>query len=254
MNLISDEGVKSSYCTIGTLYRLFIPELMPNIKEVIYLDCDIVVNLDINELWSIDVDDYCLAAVHTPGFEHFNETVRDWLNGCNNKTYVNAGVMIMNLDMIRQRGNLFKDSMIWIKKRVHLMNFSDQDVLNGLFCGSIKLIDTKFNNCNPKTEEALSDSIIHTPTRDEGLKTWGLSKQPPQRLYWKYYLHSAWGEDKTPNELFDVLYNASASTRHSYWQCLFRVVAAPCRRVFKYNSIAYILKDIYYRLKYKLTH
>ena len=256
-------------CTIGSLYRLFIPELMPKISKVIYLDCDIVVNLDIKEMWDIDVNDCCLAAVHDPMFETLTETVRDWLNGSSSKTFVNAGVMIMNLDMIRQRGNLFNNAMAWIERRVHLMQYSDQDVINNLFYGSIKLIDPKFNNCNPATEEALSDSIIHTPIRDERLKIWSMSKLPSQRLYWKHYVHSAWGEDTTPEELTGLLYNASSPAqiyrRESYLSCLIRVIRSPYRRVllnlhilqsaiYMRVIIVYIIKDVYYRLKYKFTH
>ena len=248
-------------CTIGSLYRLFIPEVMPDIRKVIYLDCDTLVNLDIKTMWDIDVNDYCLAAVHDPIFETIAEAVRDWLNGCSNKTFVNAGVMIMNLDKIRERGNLFNNAMTWIEKRVHIMQFSDQDVINNLFYGSIKLIDSKFNKCNPLTEEALPDSIIHTPTPVKAERIWAMSKLPPQKLYWKMYLRSAWGEDKTPDELVDIFYNASSVPiyrAHSFFQCLFRVFAAPFRRLFWYNSISlsirYILKDIYYRLTYKFTH
>ncbi|GHT01851.1 hypothetical protein AGMMS50276_30800 [Synergistales bacterium] len=48
----------------GTLYRLLIPDLL-NIPKVIYLDCDIVVNLDIAELWNIPMENHSLA---TPCF------------------------------------------------------------------------------------------------------------------------------------------------------------------------------------------
>ena len=36
------------------MYRLFIPEVMPDVKNVIYFDCDILVNMDIAELWALE--------------------------------------------------------------------------------------------------------------------------------------------------------------------------------------------------------
>lgn len=35
--------------------------------KVIYLDCDVLVNMDIAELWNIDLNGYYLAAVATRG-------------------------------------------------------------------------------------------------------------------------------------------------------------------------------------------
>ena len=48
---------------IGMLYRAFIPDVLNNLEKVIYLDCDIVVNMDIYELWKIDLQNNSLAGV-----------------------------------------------------------------------------------------------------------------------------------------------------------------------------------------------
>ncbi len=43
-----------SRLTIASMYRLFIPQLFSeDIKKIIYLDSDIIVNLDLNEMWRI---------------------------------------------------------------------------------------------------------------------------------------------------------------------------------------------------------
>ncbi|MDR1741523.1 MAG: hypothetical protein LBR38_06740 [Synergistaceae bacterium] len=41
-------------CSRGTLFRLLPPEVM-DIPKVIYLDCDVIVNLDIAELWGVSL-------------------------------------------------------------------------------------------------------------------------------------------------------------------------------------------------------
>ena len=183
-------------CNIGALYR-----------KTIYLDCDLVVNLDIAELWHIDVNDCCMAGV----FDVFSaslpdEALLDWINGCSVKTFINSGVLVMNLKNIRRHGNLFQNSMAWIERHVHLMRYSDQDVLNNLFYRSIKLIDERFNRNNPRSKHELPDSILHTPG---GSKTWKISGNPAQRFYWHYYLKTAWGEEKSCDELVDIMFNAS---------------------------------------------
>ena len=43
--------------TRGSLYRLCIHEILPELQGVIYLDCDIVVHLDIYNLWKEYMDD-----------------------------------------------------------------------------------------------------------------------------------------------------------------------------------------------------
>ncbi|MBR6887897.1 MAG: hypothetical protein IKN16_05570 [Selenomonadaceae bacterium] len=55
---------ENSRFTVGALYRLFVPQVLPNtVNKIIYLDSDLIVNLDIKELWQIELDDKILAAV-----------------------------------------------------------------------------------------------------------------------------------------------------------------------------------------------
>ena len=212
-------------------------------------------------MWNIDVEDYCLAGVHSPGFEKISEAVRDWINGSNNKTFINAGVMIMNLDKIRERGNLFQNAMKWIEKRVHLMKFSDQDVINNIFYGSIKLIDRKFNNGNPTKWEQLPDSIIHTPHPYHSFKTWGIQGLPSQQLYWKYYTRTAWGDDVTLEDFAETMLESakksSSCYNHSIPQYMGLVSWKIIRKVFYTNElvliIRYLVSEAYHRLKQKLS-
>ena len=51
------------YISIATYYRLKAPSLLPDIDKIIYLDCDVVVNTSLKELYEIDIKDYLLAGV-----------------------------------------------------------------------------------------------------------------------------------------------------------------------------------------------
>ena len=248
-------------CTIGSLYRLFIPEILLELDKVLYLDCDIVVNLDVKELWEIDLENYSLAGVHMPEFfENANECLRDKLNGCDCKTFINAGILSMNLKKIRTLGSLFLNAMAWMKKRVHLMAFSDQDILNNIFYNDIKLIDSKFNiahsavnNLYAVDENYMHDKIIHTAGKD---KTWDFTGMPVQKLYWRHYLNSAWGENRDPQELMTVLYksvddkNKKIPPAKSF---IFRLIDSISWRISN-NTIYKIAVILFKELKHRLSN
>lgn len=47
--------------SIGSLYRIMIPELLPEYSTALYLDCDIIVQNDLSPLFDIDLDGYLLG-------------------------------------------------------------------------------------------------------------------------------------------------------------------------------------------------
>lgn len=237
--------------TIGTYYRLFIPEVLPYINKVLYFDCDILSsNMDIKELWDVNVEGYCFAGIHDIVAVGAAEYVRDYLNNCSIRTYINAGVLIMNLDSIRNRGNLFMNSMKWLNNHAHIMRFHDQDIINGLFYKSIKMIDTKFNIINPLQKTELKDCIIHAAGF---VKAWEITGLFYQTLYWKMYLRSAWGENKSNSDLIDLMASFYVG-RKDKWQLLFERIK-PALKKFYWSivPIKYIFKDIYHKLKYKIA-
>lgn len=90
--------------SIVTYYRLFIASLFPQYDKVIYLDCDLVVTGDVSELYSTELDDNILGACpeeyvqNTPQFRIYAKKAL----GVDPDTYVNAGVLVMNLTEFRK--------------------------------------------------------------------------------------------------------------------------------------------------------
>ncbi len=187
----------SKYWTIGTMYRLFIIDMLPELDKIIYLDCDILVNLDISELWNIDIEDKSFAAV----LDTIPETLKAYstrnlqlrLININRKFYINAGVLVMNLQKIRSQYNTSQPIFDWFAHYAHLLPFLDQDLINSMFAGDIKILDSKYNVY--KLKQDLSGCIIHMWAGKPWLKFSGAEHE---RLYWKFYLLSAWGDDMTP--------------------------------------------------------
>ena len=199
--------------SIGAAFRFFIPELI-KLDKTIYLDCDIIVNLDIKELWDTKLENYYAGVIR-------DEWVTKWitvnknkyqilkckLGDCDVKDYFNSGVMYMNLKELRKIGHLFEKGVTWLKRHKHVVPYADQDILNALFFKHVKFLDGRFNQMTTKTKDDLSNRIIHTPATP---KSWQVTGSPAQYLYWHYYLKSAWGENiTTPEQAFEVMLNAS---------------------------------------------
>jgi len=106
---------EGAYCTPYTLLRL-LADLIPEIPDkLLYLDIDIMIAGDIRELYSIDVSEYEYAAV--------KEKYGCWLI---RPDYFNAGMLLMNMSMIRETGLLKKArELIRTKKLL----FADQSAI-----------------------------------------------------------------------------------------------------------------------------
>ena len=239
---------------------MLIPDLFPCVEKVIYLDCDVLVNLDINELWRIDIEENSLAGVRdevcyiTKPFSLRILEIK--FSGGNPKSYINAGVSVMNLQKIRGYGNFYDISVKWLLRHKYLPLFPDQDALNAIFMNDIKFLDERFNVDTLSCD--ISNCIFHMwrskPWRE-------FTNAPHHLLYWDMYLRSAWGENITPHELIEKLSIISGTMKkqlhHTFWQCLRRVISGIWHKITfseKRKAIKLILSDIIHRLKYKFTH
>ena len=132
--------------SIGTLFRLSVCDVLPAaLDKVIYLDADIIVNLDIKSLWDVDVCKYPLAAVRDGGISEFG--VNPW--PCRKKKvqyqrYFNAGVLILNLNFLRRIEN-FKEKCLQYILQNPQSSYLDQDALNIFFSESYLELDIKYN-------------------------------------------------------------------------------------------------------------
>ena len=184
--------------TIATLYRFFIPELLPELDKIIYLDSDIVVKLDIAELWNIDMEDNCLCAARDVlSYDEFTKTLPHYMTfrfkllKIPVEKYVNSGVMLMSLNKIRERGNLLNNYINWMQRNAHAVVGVNQEAFNAIFIDSIKIIDQKFCYFNYLKEDIdLSGHIIHYIG---GPKPWSVFPfNKADRLYWSTLFKSEW--------------------------------------------------------------
>lgn len=131
------DGIDSSVWSVYTLYRLFLPKyLETDIHKVLYLDCDVIVNDNLNELFEMDMRDRAIAGCIDP--QTYSEEVFARLNYGVEKKYICAGVLLMNLDYWRE--NDLTDKVVeYMKSNPDKIAFLEQDALNFL-CSENKII------------------------------------------------------------------------------------------------------------------
>lgn len=134
--------IKDAYINISTYFRLAMPFLLSDIKKVLYLDCDVIVNQSLKDLWDVDISGYACAGVR----DRINDSIRLYnrLNYPMSDGYVNAGVLLINLEKWRQ-DNIFEKSISIARKESDKLKNHDQDLINKIYHGQIKMLPFKYN-------------------------------------------------------------------------------------------------------------
>lgn len=127
--------------SIATYLRLITASLLVNVDKALYLDCDLVVNGDIIDLWNIDIENYGAAGVHDAILSH--SIIKDYIGyDFIKEGYFNAGVLLLNLKYWRDNDiqNKFFGFLC-----THNAKLNDQDAINAILHGKIKEIHPKWN-------------------------------------------------------------------------------------------------------------
>lgn len=112
----------------ATYYRLLIADILPKeVDRVLYLDCDIIVNASLEELWKIDMTGKAIAASPQIGSGYDCERLAYPIE----EGYFNAGVTLMNLAYCRKNG-ITEELLKYAADNYDKLRFNDQDVLNGV--------------------------------------------------------------------------------------------------------------------------
>ena len=193
------------HVTEGALFRLLLPDLL-QADKVIYFDCDIVVGLDIDELWRLDMQEKPVAAALDPGFPSFPDHIlrRIRATGIQTTNYFNSGVLVMDLKHLREKYRLFHQAVDFLLRFPDSV-FHDQDALNRLFEENFRVLDPRFNRIVSRTPSNAwnQQAIWHFA----GVKPWKVYSSAQDMLYWKALLQTPWRD-----EVLDRLAGAMAST------------------------------------------
>jgi len=141
-------------------FRLICMDYLPgDVKKVLYLDCDIIINGSIQELYNTDMTGIMFAAAYD-----YIEVIGDEFNKVFDQKkrkseyelmpdtckYINSGVLLMNIELIRK--SVTTDEMINMIENLgsrNILLYHDQDFINFVFHKYIKYIDYKIYNYFP---------------------------------------------------------------------------------------------------------
>ena len=154
------------YCSPYTLLRLFIDRIPEITGKLLYLDIDIMFNRDIYLLYNQDLAGYEYAAAR----DHYGKFLL-------NPNYINAGVLLFNMEEIRKTGLLEKArNLIKTKK----MLFADQDAIYRSTTKK-KMLPQRFNDQKFLHKHTIvrhfSKRLFYLPyLHTDNIKQWHVSK------------------------------------------------------------------------------
>ena len=185
LNEINERLHTRDYYSKSTYYRLFIPTLFPKLDKALYLDCDIILNGDISILYDTYLGNNLVGGVHDSFVSTLDQLklyVEKRICVKSYKQYFNAGVLLMNLKELRKFDfkNKFLDLLVSVKFDVA----QDQDYLNALCSGRVKLIGEEWNFM-PLENKSKSDKVklIHF---NLDYKPWQREGILYEDLFWHY--------------------------------------------------------------------
>lgn len=184
------------HLTKETYYRLLAQSILPQeLERILYLDVDMIINKSIidfyNQDFFYDGKEKLYVVCEGLGVSLKDKKIYDNLNIPYDKKYFNAGVLLMNLRLIREKVSktLIFD---YIRNNSDKLYYQDQDILNALFYDDVKYADYRIFN----------QSILNIKNKDQELETlnnsaiihYAGSEKPWQYtylswlcgLFWKY--------------------------------------------------------------------
>lgn len=181
------------YYTSATYFRFFIAGMFPQYKKALYLDCDIVVNGDISELYNTELGNNLVGAVpeevmlNVGVFGRYVDTVLE----IPHREYFNAGVLVMNLDGFRRMDIESRFVKLLSERRFDVTQ--DQDYLNVLCYKNSVLIDVEWNK-TPFADEMFTEGrtpkLVHYKIN---WKPWHYDGVVYGDLFWKYAERNIYG-------------------------------------------------------------
>ncbi|MBE8949335.1 MAG: hypothetical protein SR3Q1_01855 [Quinella sp. 3Q1] len=212
--------IKSARTTIGTFYKFLIMYVLSkDIEKVIYLDADIVVNLDIKELWQFELGDKPLGAVpiylqdknEADGLERMRIGFNlPYLGLVKEEDYFNAGVFVMNLKRLRNEEAKILGGMKFRGEHPEFWMF-DQCIWNYCFSKEYLKLPIKFNRevVKVRTQDGgqVERKIYHF-TSNNSSWSFGLDmKDALNRLWMNYFIKTPWFDSEAFGRIHDIVLN-----------------------------------------------
>ena len=141
LNVTALDGLVEYVQPKSTYYRLLLPALLQHLDRVIYLDCDLVVESPLAELWAEPMHEHLVLGVAErealqAGMQAHVETPGD--------PYINAGVLVMNLAAWRREA-IAARCLAWLHANPARATMMDQDAINRICTRRKGYVPLKWN-------------------------------------------------------------------------------------------------------------
>jgi lipopolysaccharide biosynthesis glycosyltransferase len=187
-------------------YRILLPDLLPDLRRILYLDCDMIVMDDVKPLWDIDLGDNSFAACINPLYTPMYKWMRG-LGITNYRDYLNSGALLLDLERLRAEG-------LSQRLREYAITHPDnhcpeQDALSVLMKGRWLSLHPRWNvqtalydndlpaSMSPFTPEQSREAVEHPAIVhfNGPFKPWQyLCKHPLRHLYYDHLRRTSWPE------------------------------------------------------------
>lgn len=128
---------------------LLIPDLLPETcNKVIFLDCDLILDTDIQKLWASETEHQAIWAVRDVLIQKLSDpkgvSVYRELGGREDSPYFNSGVLLINLELWRKE-DVSKKAIHYLRENRETMYHCDQEALNAVFIDRWGELDPRWN-------------------------------------------------------------------------------------------------------------
>ena len=228
INDIKDNRLRPDIFTLTIYFRLFIPEMFKEYDKAIYIDCDIVLNSDISELYEISLENNYIGACRDKSIIGIKEFENYFTNGVgiDYRDYINSGVLLLNMKELRNKK--ISEKFLYLFNKYHFENVDpDQAYINFLCNGKIKYLDNTWDAMpNLGKEKIDNPKLIHY---NLFFKPWHYDNITYEEYFWQYAKESVYYEEilnmkknysledkqKDDEHLNDMLRRASAIAESS---------------------------------------
>lgn len=200
---------------LSAFYRLQIPSLIKNVDKLLYLDCDMIVNTSLSELFEIDMKDN--IAIVTDSLEKKTlEYYKKRIKFTETDSYFCSGFMLLNNKKLIEDNyiNIFKNCL----NNVNELYTADEDIFNIAFKNNVIFLEkewayivTKYFYKEPIPLKEIK--IIHYGGPNE--KPW--NENTVQGFYliewWKYFVQTEWFKED-PMTYINILINQNINNYH----------------------------------------
>ncbi len=215
------------HISVAAYYRLLAANIL-EVDKCIYLDCDLIVYLDLNDLFKIDISDYYIGGVADMGLISSPNSAFQYMQDCNIKDfsdYINTGVLLMNLELMRKEhlverffSDMVQGNNPWL----------DQDVINRVCHGKIRLLDWTFNHMAGYSNEEYMWQYGKSKREEKGkIYHWaGKNKAWNNYSFWRAWLWWGIAKEALEPDVYQEYYQVA--DRHMR-QAFFSEIADNCK-------------------------